>query len=647
MNPFLYIDDESRRRVRVTDRYDIGTSTKEDFKAFRWFAISVVVSFFEAAAISLCLAGNLLEWALITLPCLCAYWVGLFTLVTSIKLLLLGITGAFKIARFAWTPVSTSVSAGCMSLVRLLGILRTIVRALLERMGVALQGLTVADFACAQFADAAESFGAPCCDGASTPSWRMRTLWRLHLAFSRLDDWLQSAQCRLVRVDIKARIRRGRYLSADYVFHSFYNLGCAVARTVLGLTPFAVLCLVLLSGRAIFVAADDPTKAMPILNEPLSAPPQPSPSPSPPLVLLVALVVIPTGAALAVVLTGAARCRTTVTKPAAAPLTTISISAAGDEEPPLPSPLPISISAVGGEEPPLPSLSPPPSPPAPEGALPPLEDVVPDTGTDGNTQPVAGTRKNAAGRRPNPPNPAVLCGAQEKLAKTNDPSKLTVAQLKALLAHKGAAVGGLKGELEARLISLLPRDSEAQVRTPAADRSSGSASSDKSPLGENFDDLEGASSEDEESDRRKNGITVLRRQEGGADVTEATTAEMLAELENKREEREKEKASRGGGSGNSTTKQYEVGYRKWWRSFAEYKKLRPEALNFLDEQGEVTTEAEKRMREVHRPTRRRRRPLPRIPPPPSGFVVCAVLVQNDGNDGLGLQELRGVDPERT
>ena len=647
MNPFLYIDDKSRRRVRVTDRYDIGTSTKEDFKAFRWFAISVVVSFFEAAAISLCLAGNLLEWALITLPCLCAYWVGLFTLVTSIKLLLLGITGAFKIARFAWTPVSTSVSASCMSLVRLLGILRTIVRALLERMGVALQGLTVADFACAHFADAAESFGAPCYDGASTPSWRMRTLWRLHLAFSRLDDRLQSAQCRLVRVDIKARIRRGRYLSADYVFHSFYNLGCAVARTVLGLTPFAVLCLVLLSGRAIFVAADDPTKAMPILNEPLSAPPQPPsrPSPSPPLVLLVALAVIPTGAALAVVLTGAARCRTTVTKPAAAPLTTISISAAGGEEPPLPSPLPISISAVGDEEPPLPS--PPPSPPAPEAALPPLEDVVPDTGTDGNTQPAAGTRKNAAGRPPKPPNPAVLRDAQEKLAKTNDPGKLTVAQLKALLAHKGAAVGGSKGDLAARLESLLPRDSEAQVPTPAAARSSGSTSSADSPLGENFDDLEGASSEDEEGDRRKSGIAVLRRGQGEPDVTATTSAEMLAELENKREEREKEKASRGGGSGNTTTKQYEVGYRKWWRSFAEYKKLRPEALNFLDEQGEVTKEAEMRMREVRRPTRRRRRPLPRIHPPPSGFVVCAVLVQNDGNDGLGLQELRGVDPERT
>ena len=33
--------------------------------AFRWFAVSFVVSFFEAVAISLCLAGNLLEWTLI------------------------------------------------------------------------------------------------------------------------------------------------------------------------------------------------------------------------------------------------------------------------------------------------------------------------------------------------------------------------------------------------------------------------------------------------------------------------------------------------------------------------------------------------------------------------------------------------------
>ena len=49
--------------------------------AFRWFAVSFVVSFFEAVAISLCLAGNLLEWTLITLPCLGAYLAGLFTLV--------------------------------------------------------------------------------------------------------------------------------------------------------------------------------------------------------------------------------------------------------------------------------------------------------------------------------------------------------------------------------------------------------------------------------------------------------------------------------------------------------------------------------------------------------------------------------------
>jgi len=67
-NPFLYIDDESRRRVRVSDRDEIGTSTKKDFMAFRWFAVSFVVSFFEAVAISLCLAGILLEWTLITLP---------------------------------------------------------------------------------------------------------------------------------------------------------------------------------------------------------------------------------------------------------------------------------------------------------------------------------------------------------------------------------------------------------------------------------------------------------------------------------------------------------------------------------------------------------------------------------------------------
>ena len=134
-NPFLYIDDESRRRVRVTDRDEIGTSTKKDFMAFRWFAVSFVVSFFEAVAISLCLAGNLLEWTLITLPCLGAYLAGLFTLVASIKLLIVVITAASKMARFAWTPVSTSISVGCMLLFRLLDILRTIVRALLSQLG--------------------------------------------------------------------------------------------------------------------------------------------------------------------------------------------------------------------------------------------------------------------------------------------------------------------------------------------------------------------------------------------------------------------------------------------------------------------------------------------------------------------------------
>ena len=45
-----------------------------------------------------------------------------------------------------------------------------------------------------------------------------------------------------------------------------YNLACTVARTILHLTPFAVLCLILTS-RAIFVAAaDDATKGMPIFN---------------------------------------------------------------------------------------------------------------------------------------------------------------------------------------------------------------------------------------------------------------------------------------------------------------------------------------------------------------------------------------------
>ena len=38
-------------------------------------------------------------------------------------------------ARFAWTPVSTSISVGCMLLFRLLDILRTIVRALLSQLG--------------------------------------------------------------------------------------------------------------------------------------------------------------------------------------------------------------------------------------------------------------------------------------------------------------------------------------------------------------------------------------------------------------------------------------------------------------------------------------------------------------------------------
>ena len=45
-----------------------------------------------------------------------------------------------------------------------------------------------------------------------------------------------------------------------------YNLACTVARTILHLAPFAILCLILTS-RAIFVAAaDDDTKRMPIFN---------------------------------------------------------------------------------------------------------------------------------------------------------------------------------------------------------------------------------------------------------------------------------------------------------------------------------------------------------------------------------------------
>ena len=45
-----------------------------------------------------------------------------------------------------------------------------------------------------------------------------------------------------------------------------YNLACTVARTILHLAPFAVICRILTS-RAIFVAAaDDATKGMPIFN---------------------------------------------------------------------------------------------------------------------------------------------------------------------------------------------------------------------------------------------------------------------------------------------------------------------------------------------------------------------------------------------
>ena len=216
-NPFLYIDDESRRRVRVTDRDEIGTSTKKDFMAFRWFAVSFVVSFFEAVAISLCLAGNLLEWTLITLPCLGAYLAGLFTLVASIKLLIVVITAASKMARFAWTPVSTSISVGCMLLFRLLDILRTIVRALLSQLGedelrehyemhyeaaskeppawLQTSPLHCPSCSCADICQ-------PCCDGTTTPSWRLRTLWRLHVAVSRLDDRLFRAQGRLIHLDL-------------------------------------------------------------------------------------------------------------------------------------------------------------------------------------------------------------------------------------------------------------------------------------------------------------------------------------------------------------------------------------------------------------------------------------------------------------
>ena len=280
-NPFLYVDDESRRRVRFTDRDEIGTSTKKDFMAFRWFAVSFVVSFFEAVAISLCLAGNLLEWTLITLPCLGAYLAGLFTMVASIKLLLVVITAASKIARFAWTPVSTSISVGCILLFRLLEILRTIVRALLSQLGedklrehyemhyeaaskeppawLQMSLLHCPPCSCADTCQ-------PRCDGTTTPSWRLRTLWRLHFAVSCLDDRLLRAQGRLIHLDVKTNIRREQYLSADYIFHFVYNLACSVARTILHLTPFAVLCLILTS-RAIFVAAaDDATKGMPIFN---------------------------------------------------------------------------------------------------------------------------------------------------------------------------------------------------------------------------------------------------------------------------------------------------------------------------------------------------------------------------------------------
>ena len=94
----------------------------------------------------------------------------------------------------------------------------------------------------------------------------MRTLWRLHFAVSCLDDRLLRAQGRLIHLDVKTNIRREQYLSADYIFHFVYNLACSVARTILHLTPFAVLCLILTS-RAIFVAAaDDATKGMPIFN---------------------------------------------------------------------------------------------------------------------------------------------------------------------------------------------------------------------------------------------------------------------------------------------------------------------------------------------------------------------------------------------
>ena len=218
--------------------------------AFRCFAVSFVVSFFEAVAISLCLAGNLLKWTLITLPCLGAYLAGLFTLVASIKLLLVVITAASKMARFAWTPVSTSISVGCMLLFRLLDILRTIVRALLSQLGedelrehyemhyeaaskeppawLQTSPLHCPSCSCADICQ-------PCFDGTTTPSWRLRTLWRLHFAVSRLDDRLFRAQGRLIHLNIKTNIRREQYLSADYIFHFVYNLACTVARTILHL----------------------------------------------------------------------------------------------------------------------------------------------------------------------------------------------------------------------------------------------------------------------------------------------------------------------------------------------------------------------------------------------------------------------------
>ena len=141
-------------------------------------------------------------------------------------------------ARFAWTPVSTSISVGCMLLFRLLDILRTIVRALLSQLGedelrehyemhyeaaskeppawLQMSLLHCPPCSCADTCQ-------PCCDGTTTPSWRLRTLWRLHFAVSRLDDRLFRAQGRLIHLDIKTNIRREQYLSADYIFHFVYS----------------------------------------------------------------------------------------------------------------------------------------------------------------------------------------------------------------------------------------------------------------------------------------------------------------------------------------------------------------------------------------------------------------------------------------